>query len=456
MGLNQDLSNAVDLFNKYKGVVKLVSHYDTDGLTSLAILIEALKRQKIKFSASTVRQLNFKILKEIKSEGYHCIIFSDLGSGSLKDINKLFNEELIIILDHHIIDGETKFLHFNPLKYEISSSDISGAGMSYLFVKALNENNKDLAHLAVIGAVGDVQDVNGFKGINKTILEDAVQSDKIEIRRGLRLFGSQTRPLHKILQFSTDPYIPGITGNESAAISFLTSLGIELKEDGKWKKLIHLNEDEMKKLVTAIILKRIGNEENPEDVLGSIYLLKDEPEESPTRDVREFSTLLNCCGRLNKPSLGIGVCLGNKFMREKAINLLNDYRMELIKGLDWFYRHRNTSHVIEYNNFVIINAEDNIRDTLVSTVSSIISKSNIYKEGTKILALAHTLDGNIKISFRISGFDDEVDLRNYLSQIMSEINQDEFGGHRLACGGLIPLEKESIFIKTAIEKLKSS
>ena len=143
-------------------------------------------------------------------------------------------------------------------------------------------------------------------------------------------------------------------------------------------------------------------------------------------------------------------------MRERAITLLNDYRMELIKALDWFYRNRASKFVFEGEDFVIINARDNIRDTLIGTIASIISKSNVYKEGTKIMALAHTSDGKSKISFRLSGFAEGIDLRSNLGSIMSYVGKYEFGGHSSACGGIIPQEKESLFIETAIEKLKSS
>ena len=457
MDFNSALSNAVKSFKDYKGVVKLVSHFDTDGLTSISILIKALQREDIKFSASVVKQLDNKVLNEIKHEGYRCIIFSDLGSGYIKEINEIFNDELVIILDHHIISQtETRFFHINPLIYGENGNSISGAGLAYLFSKELNIKNKNLAYLAIIGAVGDIQEDKGFKSFNKNILEDAIETGKIEVRHGLRMFGSQTKPLHKILQFSTDPFIPGITGNEFGAVTFLNELGIQLKDkDGRWRKLIHLDKEEMKKLVTGIVIRRI-NEDKPEDILGQIYILAEEPEESPTRDVREFSTLLNCCGRLDKPTYGIGTCIGSKEMRERAITLLNDYRMELIKALDWFYRNRASKFVFEGEDFVIINARDNIRDTLIGTIASIISKSNVYKEGTKIMALAHTSDGKSKISFRLSGFAEGIDLRSNLGSIMSYVGKYEFGGHSNACGGIIPQEKESLFIETAIEKLKSS
>ena len=60
------------------------------------------------------------------------------------------------------------------------------------------------------------------------------------------------RPVHKALEYSTNPFIPGISGEESASIQFLSSLGIELKKEGSWKTLADLTDEETKKLATAI------------------------------------------------------------------------------------------------------------------------------------------------------------------------------------------------------------
>jgi RecJ-like exonuclease len=447
----QDLiKNAIEEFKKLDDKpIRIISHLDADGLTSASIILKTLINEKKKFVLSIVKQLNENILKMLSLENYPVIFFTDLGSGYIKLINTYLKDKKIFIFDHHIPDeiGDyNNIIHINPHLLK-NSSEISGAGIVYLFAKNLNNKNKELAHLAVIGSIGDFQD---FELLNKEILDDAITENKIEVRRGLKMFGTQTKPLHKVLQFSTDPFIPGITGSEDCAINFLLDLGIEIEQNGKFKKLSNLTEDELKRLTTGIILKRLGSEKNPSDIFTDIYLLKDEEDESFTKDAREFSTLLNCCGRLNKPSVGIGVCLGNKILKERANELMSEYKLELIKGLNWFYN--NKDKMIKGNKFIIINAEDNIKDTLIGTVTSIISKSNIYQDKTILISMAYSLDNNIKVSMRIcNGNEGNIDLR----EILKEITKDrwETGGHKSACGCLFPLEKEKEFIDNSIEVL---
>ena len=435
---------------KSKEVFRVVSHIDCDGICSSAIMISALKREGISFSISNIKQLTQENLNELSREEYNNIIFTDLGSGQIENISKTLKDKTIIILDHH--QFETKLaipdniLHINPLMFNYDFNDSSGSSVAYLFARQLNEKNKNLAHIAIIGSIGDVQENKGFTGINNEILHEAIENNLIELKVGLRMFGIQTKPIHKVLQYSLDPYIPGITGNELACLELLEKLQIPAKEDGEWRKIANLTEDETKKLVTEIILRRLGSEITPDDVLGNIYLLKDEENESLTKDAKEFSTLLNACGRLNKASLGIGTLLKNQDLRTKAINLVNDYKKEIINALNWFNKNRKSNSVIEDKGYVIINTEDNIRETIVGTLASMLSKSNLYAEGTIILALAHTLEGETKASLRISGFrKSEVNLKEIMSKITEKIGCSA-GGHKFAAGCIIPQEKEAQFI----------
>ncbi len=431
--------------------LRVISHLDCDGLVSASIMINVLKRENKKFVLSIVKQLNEKTLKELSIENYNTFIFTDLGSGYLSLINQFLENKKIFIFDHHKPENHNNYdniIHINPhLINDEYFLNLSGSGITYLFSKLLNEQNKDLAHLGVIGTIGDIQ---SFVNINKEILNDAISQGKVLVQYGLKMFGSQTKPLNKILQYSTDPYIPGVTGDEQGTFEFLAETGINFVEEGKVKRIVDLNDDDLKKLTTSIILRRLGTEKNPEDIFGDVYILKDEFEDG-LKDAREFSTLLNCCGRLNKPSIGIGVCLDNFDLKQKANELLKKYKIELINGLNWFYK--NKDNFARGDNFVLVNAEDNMRETLIGTILSIVSRSNVYKDETILIGMVYTLDNNIKVSMRSCGLS-KSNLVETLSNIVE--SNGEVGGHKEAAGALIPLEKEQEFVNSAIRILNKS
>ena len=87
------------------------------------------------------------------------------------------------------------------------------------------EKNNLMEEKVVLVKNAYVKENNGFKSeLNNLILEDAINAGKLEIAIGLRTFGMQTRPINKVLEYTTDPYIPGVTGSESGAKKFLEEL----------------------------------------------------------------------------------------------------------------------------------------------------------------------------------------------------------------------------------------
>ena len=448
----QHIEDAVKQFRDLdpKETIRIVSHLDSDGICASAILIKALNLENRKYSISIIHNLDGNTVRALADESYKYIFFTDIGSGQLKLIKKHLNKKKVFILDHH--DPELKevenIIHINPHIFGIDGSkQISGAGVVYLFAKTLNRDLEDMAHIAVMGAIGDIQDDGGLSELNKEILETAVKKNKIKIITGLRLFGVQTRPLHKVLEYCTNPYIPGVTGSESGAIQFLKQIGIEPKKDNEWRKLVHLSQSEIKRLTEGIIMRRL-DEENPEEIIGPVYILREEQKESPLRDIKEFSTLLNACGRMNKASLGIGACLGDEKIKQLAVKILSDYRREIINALKWYEKNKKSNYIIREKGFVIINTQDKVMPTIVGTLASIISKSNEFEAGSFIVSMAQMEDGYTKVSVRLAGNSKDADLNALVLEIAQKLGIENAGGHQHAAGALIPTEKEEDFIRT--------
>lgn len=451
---NEDIKKSVEEFKKIgkKEVIRVISHLDADGISAASLMVKCLNNDNRKYSISIIQQIKRDVLESLAREPYDCFIFTDLGSGALTDIESLFKGKKVFILDHHDpekLNVESDNVFFvNPHKFNIDGGvEVSGAGVVYLFASCLDKKIEEFAHIAIIGAIGDMQEHNGFEKINNKILQTAIDKGKIKVIRGLRLFGAQTKPLHKVLEYCTDPVIPGVTGSESGAIQFLQQIGINPKNGNGWKKVVHLTEEEMKNLVTGVILARL-KEKNPEDVLGNVYILKEEDHESPTKDAKEFATLLNACGRLDKASLGIGACLDDKKIKKRAISLMTDYKKEIINSLKWYDKNKTSGLVTKGNGYVIINAQDQIRSTLIGTLASILSKSNSTQEKF-IMSMAQLIDGTTKVSLRMCGNNKGEDLKQIIVEIIKDIPNCEAGGHANAAGALIPTEKEEDLINNA-------
>ena len=442
------IKRSVEEFKKIgkRETIRIISHLDCDGIAACSILIKAFNRENRKYSISIIQQLNEKIINELKNEDSFFFFFSDLGSAYSELIYKSFKN--VFILDHHKLNKkDNNITHINPHLFNIDGSkEISGAGVAYLFAKELNEKNKDMAHIAVIGAIGDIQENNGFLKLNDEILQEAIKQGTIKIKKGLKVFGSYTKPLHKVLEYSSDIYVPGVTGSETNSIKFLQNLGINPKNGDGWRKMTELNEDEMQRLITAIVIKR-DSQSNPEDIIGYSYILTKETYDQ-LKGAKEFSTILNACGRLNKASLGIGCCLGDKKNKKRAIENLVNYKKEIVNAMNWYNDNKNNKNIIKKKEkFIIINAKDNILPTITGTLASMLARNNEFEEGTLILSMAQQMDNTTKVSLRVAG-KNKNDLMEIINKIAEKVGGDA-GGHKDAAGAIIKTEKEEEFVKEA-------
>jgi single-stranded-DNA-specific exonuclease len=423
--------------------VRIISHYDTDGITSASILIKTLKRLDKKFTVRIVKGLEESTIKEeLKRQPDEAVIFLDLASGSLDYFQNL--KEPIFIIDHHEIHKEKLTENIKIVNAHLTDNqkdnEATGAGLCYLFAKAISQENQDLSSLAIIGMIGDRHESNLSK-INQQIVNDA---HDLKIRKGLVLYPA-TRPLRRALEWSTSPYIPGVTGSGPGAMEILRETGIDYN-----KSLLELSNEEMSKLITAVMVRRAKhNKQN--DILGNLYVLKFF---NTKEDVREISVLINACSRLGYSDVAIAYCLENEKAKKQALDIYTEYKQELVSGL----KVAEKMDKIKGKGFVILNAKNQIKDAIVGTICSMLSSSPTYDEGTILIGMAYNED-KIKVSARIVGQEGR-NLKEVLEKTIITFKTDnpetaaEVGGHKFAAGCLVEKEKEVQFVEALKKELE--
>ncbi|VVB83128.1 DHHA1 domain protein [uncultured archaeon] len=410
----------------------VISHFDTDGITSATILIQTLKKLDKRFSVKIVKRLEEETILNLPKD--KVIIFLDLASGSLDYISKL-NQKDIFIIDHHEIFQAVPE-GMNIVNPELNGKEkLSSSSLVYLFCKSLAGENKELAKLAILGMIGDCMEKSIDK-LNNLIINDG----EVKKKRGLLIYPS-TRPLNRTLEYCSDPYIPDITGNAVGVTELLRDVGLT-PANGKYKSLIELDDTEMSKLVTAIMLKnpKVKNKE----IIGDIFLIK---LFNKLEDARELSAMINACSRMGESETAIQFCMESSKAKKKAELMHAKYKQHIISGL----KSAAESEKVEGNGFVIINAKGKIKDTIIGTIASILSNSSIYEPGTIITTMAY-YDDKIKISARSVG-KAERNIREVLTSVINQIG-GEVGGHEFAAGCMIKQEKEKEFIEALKKSLE--
>jgi len=441
------------------GFVHVFSHLDADGVAAAGVVGKALFRLDARFRVRITQWVEDRIVGKIVADKPDLVVFADLGSGYMDLLGQKLSDFRMVVLDHHQIVGDSldSCVQVNPHLHGIDGArEVSGSGVAYFVAKALDKENVDTAPVAVVGALGDLQDKydqRTLSGLNARVVEDAVGAGLLSVEKDLVFFGRETRPIHRTLASSTSPFIPGLSGEEDKSLAFLAGLGIKPREGDKWRALRDLSDEEKRRLCSALAdyLVSRGLHYEVSNLIGSVYVLCKEEAWTPLRDAREFAVLLNATGRMDRGGLGIAVCMGDRGVQlENANKVLEEYRRTLNKYLNWVME--KPERMREFQNIYVVYGEDFINDKIVGAVSSILS-SSLPNPEKPLIAYANVEGEDVaKISARTT---DAVVCRGVnlgdIMQIASAKFQGKGGGHNVAAGAQVPLGSLPEFIKTVDE-----
>ncbi|MFB6074789.1 MAG: DHH family phosphoesterase [Haloarculaceae archaeon] len=452
--------------------VLLASHIDADGLTSAAVASSALARAGLDHEVVFEKQLDADRIAAIAAREQETVLFTDFGSGQLDVVgeHEAAGDFVPVIVDHHQpADAETRF-HLNPLLEGIDgASELSGAGAAYLLARALADagagpdgeeaterpsvdpQNRDLAALAVVGAVGDMQAVGGeLVGANAAVVAEGVEAGVLEEGTDLTLYGKQTRPLPKLFEYATEVPIPGVSGDEAGAIRFLDGLGLDLKEGGEWRTWADLADDERQAVASALVRRAVERgvpADKIDALVGTTYTLTDEPVGTELRDASEFSTLLNATARYERADVGLAVCLGDRTgALDRARRLLSNHRRNLSEGIDYVER----EGVTREDHLQWFDAGEAIRETIVGIVAGMALGTDGVDADRPIVAFASKNDEETKVSARGTGplVGRGLDLSAVMRAAARSVGGDG-GGHDIAAGATVPAGREREFVDAA-------
>jgi single-stranded-DNA-specific exonuclease len=438
--------------------IYIISHLDADGITSGSIISTSLARLGAKWAVRAVSDINLNIIEQMKSEDHDFYIITDLGAGMARELFDSLNNKWIII-DHHQIPEEEMTAEYNDQilnawKYNIDGGrEISAGGISYMVADALDRKNKDLSATAIISAIGDRQDQGDKKslvGINSEILKTAQALGLISVDLDLMLTGRETRPLHEALAYTLFPYIDGLTWNIENCYSVIKNSGIKMKVNGRWRVTSEISQQEKSTILDAIA-KFIAASQNTEanvidNLTGYTYTLINEDQRSQLRDAREFSTLLNACGRIRKAGVGIGICMGDRnSMLIEGEEIVANYRITLRNYISTIFSEK--WRLIDDGKTVFVNGEGLLAEDMLDAISSLVSGSPTFS-GRLLFVRTLAGDNTYKFSSRkCLGCKSESNLGLILRHCSESVG-GVGGGHVAAADCRIPSARLEYFMQS--------
>jgi single-stranded-DNA-specific exonuclease len=410
--------------------IRVISHYDADGISAATIICKAVYREGYNFHATLMRNPFDKGLERISKEENKIIIFCDMGSGQIESIEKI-NSKSIIIDHHQVIKEKTSD---NVIQINANLNDINGnyeacgATLTYSVAEALNHNNSDLISLALVGATGDKQYIGGFKGYNKKLIEDALEKGLITEKKSIKFSGET---ISESLYYAIDPYFSGLSGNKEKIDELIKKIGI------KSDKISDLKDETLKKLNSYLMLTLIkkGCEKNIlETLIRNRFTSKDIPYE-----FEQFADLLDSCGKGGNRGIGLSTALGDKKSLEKAVKLEKKFKENILEEVlrlesEGFHELKNYRYFYSNNSStggVICGIATNFMlDDKKPLISIVKNKDEIHVScrGNQHLV-------NIGL-----------DLGSAMKQAAKKLG-GHGGGHAIASGATLALEQEEEFLK---------
>jgi RecJ-like exonuclease len=435
-------------------------HYDSDGLASGAIVCRAFRLLQKPCEEVTFRQVDEKAIDRLAASGRDLVIV-DFGSGQAQALLAKIPPQKIVIIDHHVLDAqkeERAALGLTEANCELfglsGATEACAASTAYFCFRHLSDWL--LSELAVVGIVGDMQDKDALSPTNQRVVDEAVAAGFVKVEKDLRAFGRVSRTLVSFLSFCTEPYLPGLTGNDKACALFINDLQIPLFEettattdwqttehDGtgteqvkrRWLHYYDLDFAQRQKLASALINYAYAHKVKSHAIkamVGNVYLFPREEKNMEICDAYEFSTVLNACGRHKAETLGMSVCLHEKGALEQARSLVTLHRTQIRNGLLYARKHAS-----DFGAFYFLDGRGHIEDSVVGVVCGSFLASGVIEPSKPIIGFSLDPSGNVKISARATdelvakGLDLNVMLRRATEGIGAG------GGHNVAAGATL-------------------
>jgi single-stranded-DNA-specific exonuclease len=430
--------------------IAIITHLDADGITSGSIMAMALRRMGARFSLRTVSDLNSSVVEKMKADGRDFYVITDLGGGWASHLRKALGDKWVII-DHHEITEEEILTDdggqiLNPWKFGIDGGrEVSAGGMAYMVASALDFKNRDLSAIAVVSAVADRQDQGdkkSFFGLNAEILKTAQSLGLVSVDLDIILTGRETRPVHEALAYTLFHYIDGLTWNTEACYLLLKNAGIKLKDDSsRWRALAEFSQEEKSTIVEAVAKFVDSSDKRVSDILlddliGYVYTLSREDKRSQLRDAREFSTMLNACGRIGKAGVGIAMCMGDRNMALSAGEEIMDmYKMTLRNNISTIFSEK--WRLADDGKTTFVNGDGILEEGMLGAVSTLLSGSPSLR-GRLLFVRTLAKEGTYKFSSRkCLDCKSQANLGVIMRQCSNALN-GAGGGHSAAAGCSIP------------------
>jgi len=433
---------AATLIDGTNGLIRVISHYDGDGICSAGIVSRALFRSDKRFHTSMLSVVSRDDLPTLGVD-YSLMIVLDMGSAIAPDISDhvLKLGARCIILDHHLPDGRQApysisdgrgILEINPRFHGVNgSTGCCGSTLAFLLALAMGDANLDLGVFALAGAMADRQNVPELSELNGNIRTYLSGKDVVRPVRGLPMQG---RTISESLILSNDPFLSDLSGNPKKVNALLGSMGIDPES-----RLQDLDRDRARLLQSYLYVHMLSTGTDPHAVHE---LFRETCTSDAWGDLQTLGFEIDACGRIGETATGLEVIWGDPKARERAFEVRRSYRLRVQENV----RKLREAGPRKLGSIDVIEVEE---ETMAGILAGI-AHNYLLDHSRPVLSLSGSGGEIVKVSSRGNRSLCRRGLN--LGKVMNDASR-EFGGtgggHDVAAGASVPAGRIEEFLARA-------
>ncbi|MCI4351974.1 MAG: DHH family phosphoesterase [Thermoplasmata archaeon] len=433
----QEFTRARELLLATPGRWRVIYHYDGDGIGAASALVRGLRRLGYGFQTTALKGVERARIEELLHATPGPVIVTDTGASWPESYAA--HRFPVIVLDHHTYPGSPTppscpphVAFVNPLDWGVDGmTEMCASTLSWLFTIFLDPKNWDNVPWALSGAIHDRQHVGGFRGLNGTLVREALHRQLLTERTELVLRGATVAAG---LEASIDPYFVGLSGRPEAASEFVGRLGISA--DRTLDALETGDRDRLTAALAGQLAQQGARPEFCERVMTERWNFPGE-----TVDAEELSQLQNAAGRAGQPGVGVALAFGDPDAGHKCRDFWESWQSGVLRGLRRLEDERPCQ-------LASIQWFQSPELTLAGTQAGL--AITYFLDPYRPVFVLSRSDGSTKVSSRGTTWlvGRGLDLATACREAAAKVG-GEGGGHRVASGATIPVDREEEFLQEA-------
>ncbi|HDJ27311.1 MAG TPA: DHH family phosphoesterase [Aciduliprofundum sp.] len=399
--------------------VRIISHSDGDGVFAAATAVSLAHELGVNYHVTLLKHPDREAIASLLEEGYDLYLIMDLGSAS-----EAADRKDVVILDHHQSPGEVREATLvNPTLYGADGgSEVCASSLAFLM--ALLLDRADLAPNFVAGCMADKQ--VPFRGINEKIYR--LVEGSFRTRTWLNLVDLEV-PV--ALTHSTEPYVRELAKGGKVE-QLLSRLGI-----GSEQRVSELHESKAKELASTLVPMLAiqgASVEGMESVTATEFVHDDV-------HVNTVSKMVHLVARQDMGGEALAAVLEGR-----VVERLRDEYLEAEKIL---ISHIEASEVSDRGSFYLVETREGAPAGRVAEVYL-----HYILEARKPVVASSREGDRMKFSLRAAE-GHNVNLGLSAREAASEAG-GQGGGHPLAAGASVPLDRAEDFLRALARRMSSS